>query len=45
LGSFPDEQITTGAAAPFVDSEHQHRANLSSATAQMDWTDRSVIYD
>ena len=43
--SFTVKWTATGDAAPFADPEHQYRGDLRPATAQMDWTARSGIFD
>ena len=43
--SFTVNWTATGDAAPFADPEHQYRGDLRPATAQMDWTARSGIFD
>jgi hypothetical protein len=43
--SFTVKWTATGAAAHFADPAHQYRADLRPATAQMDWTARSGIFE
>ena len=43
--SFTVKWTATDDAAPFADAEHQYRGDLRPATAQMDWTARSGIFD
>ena len=43
--SFTVKWTATDDAAPFADPEHQYRGDLRPATAQMDWTARSGIFD
>jgi hypothetical protein len=43
--SFTVKWTATGDAASFADRQHQYRGDLRPATAQMDWTARSGIFD
>ena len=43
--SFTVEWTAQGAAQHFADPAHQYRGDLRPATAQMDWTARSGIFD
>lgn len=43
--SFTVKWTATGDAESFADRQHQYRGDLRPATAQMDWTARSGMFD